>query len=52
MPLAYNAGVIALEHVVSLFQLAGFSIGIGAWRPEKSGTFGRFVVDDVQTGTD
>lgn len=41
VPVSYNAGVIAREHVVSLFDLAGFSIGVGAWRPEKNGTFGR-----------
>lgn len=48
IPTTYNAGVIALEQVISLFQLAGFSIGIGAWRPEKNGTFGRFIVEGVK----
>lgn len=48
VPVAFNAGVIAQEHVLSLFELAGFSIGIGAWRPEKNGTFGRFVLEGVK----
>lgn len=45
VPVTYNAGAFAQEHVLSLFELAGFSIGIGAWRPEKNGTFGRFRLD-------
>lgn len=45
VPAAYNAGVMSEETVVQLFTLAGFSIGIGAWRPEKNGTFGQFRVE-------
>jgi hypothetical protein len=30
--------------VLNLVQLAGFSIGIGDWRPEKGGTFGTFTL--------
>lgn len=47
VPLTYNAGVISEETVVQLVDLAGFSIGIGAWRPEKNGTFGQFRVEGV-----
>jgi hypothetical protein len=30
--------------VVNLFQLAGFSVGVGEWRPEKNGAFGCFTL--------
>jgi len=40
----YNAGVISDDQVVNLFQLAGFSVGVGEWRPEKNGSFGCFTL--------
>lgn len=41
---SYNADVITPEQIVNLFNLAGFSYGIGEWRPERNGAFGRFQV--------
>lgn len=40
----YNADVLSAEQVTNLLNLAGFSIGIGEWRPERNGQFGRFHV--------
>lgn len=40
----YNAGVISAEQVINLFQLAGFGVGVGDWRPEKDGMHGLFHV--------
>ncbi|GAF67348.1 unnamed protein product, partial [marine sediment metagenome] len=34
----FNAGIISEEEVVQIFSAAGFSCGIGEWRPEKSAT--------------
>lgn len=48
IPVVFNAGMISLEQVLNLFQIAGFSIGIGDWRPEKNGTFGQFVIKGFQ----
>lgn len=39
-----NAAVISAEQVVNLFNLAGFAVGIGDWRPQRDGPFGRFKV--------
>lgn len=38
----YNSSRISVEQVAEILALAGFSCGIGDWRPEKSatGTFG------------
>ena len=40
----YNARAISLDQVVNLFSVAGFSVGVGDWRPEKDGSYGRFEV--------
>jgi len=37
--------LITIEDVIKLTNRAGFSIGIGEWRPEKGGEYGRFQVD-------
>lgn len=40
----YNASVLSPEQIVNLFNLAGFGVGVGEWRPEKDGSYGRFHV--------
>lgn len=42
----FNAGIIGQAQILNLFQIAGFSVGIGAWRPECNGTFGQFALAD------
>lgn len=42
--LAFNKHVLSIEQIVNLFNLAGFGVGVGEWRPEKNGQFGRFHV--------
>jgi len=44
VPITYNAGVSSLEQIVNFFRIAGFGVGIGEWRPEKDGNFGRFHI--------
>ena len=41
----YNASVISLEQLVNLFNLGGFSCGLGEWRTEKGGAFGSYHVE-------
>ncbi len=40
---------ISLDHMTSIFEIAGSSIGIGNWRPQKGGIFGRFAVERIKS---
>ena len=40
----YNAAVVSPEQLLNLLQVAGFSVGIGDWRPERDGHSGMFEV--------
>jgi hypothetical protein len=42
--ISYNSSMMSLAQIVNLVKLAGFSVGICEWRPEKDGQFGRFDV--------
>lgn len=44
LTIVYNADAISPEIIVNLFNLAGFGVGVGEWRPEKDGSYGRFHV--------
>ena len=39
-----NTAAISAEQVVNLFNLAGFAVGVGEWRPARDGGYGRFRV--------
>ena len=44
--LEYNAsGDMALEQIVNVINIGGYACGIGEWRPEKDGDFGRYHVE-------
>lgn len=38
----FNAAVISAEQITHLFNVAGFAIGVGEWRPQRDGSFGLF----------
>ena len=44
LEIRYNANVISAEQIVNMFNTAGFSTGVGEWRPERGGNFGMFEV--------
>lgn len=44
LPVAYNAAALSVEQITNLFNIAGFGVGVGEWRPERNGSYGRFHV--------
>lgn len=41
---SYNSSVTSFDQIVNMLHAAGYGVGVGEWRPEKDGTFGRFEV--------
>jgi len=44
LSIAHNANVMSAEQILNMLNTAGFGVGIGEWRPEKDGQYGRFHV--------
>lgn len=47
VPLDININFLSLDQALNLLNLAGFSVGIGAWRVEKKGIFGQWEIVEV-----
>lgn len=48
LPLRYSTRSVTLEQIIHLFNQAGFSVGVGEWRPEKDGSYGMFHVESAE----
>jgi hypothetical protein len=44
LTIRYNADKISVDQIMNMFNLAGFGVGVGEWRPEKDGLHGMFHV--------
>ena len=44
----YNPDRIRVEEIVSILNEAGFSCGVGDWRPGTNGSYGMFHVESVE----
>jgi len=44
LTISYNAAAFSPAQIINLFNIAGFGVGVGEWRPEKDGSYGRFHV--------
>lgn len=51
IPLRLNTRALTLEQLVHLINQAGFSVGVGEWRPEKNGSMGMFHVESMKDVT-
>ena len=40
----FDADQMSAQQIVNLFARAGVGVGVGDWRPEKNGPFGRFSI--------
>lgn len=47
LDITYNSRALSSGQIVNLFEIAGFAVGVGEWRPEKDGQFGRFKVEAI-----
>lgn len=46
MTLEYNAsGGMSLEQIINCINAGGYVCGLGEWRPEKDGSFGKFHIE-------
>ncbi len=50
VPLHLNTSALSIEQAANLFVIAGFAVGVGEWRPERNGQYGRFEVAGITTG--
>jgi hypothetical protein len=44
LEIRYNKNVLTIEQIVNLFNIGGFAIGVGEWRPQRDGSYGMFHV--------
>lgn len=44
----FNTSAISAEQIANLLNVAGFGVGIGEWRPERNGSYGRFHVGSAE----
>lgn len=48
----HNLNAMSAEQIVNLFSIAGFGQGIGEWRPERDGPYGRFRIGNLEEAED
>lgn len=44
LTILHNANVMSAEQILNMLNTAGFGVGVGEWRPERDGQYGRFHV--------
>lgn len=44
LEIRHNKNVLTMEQIVNLFNIGGFAIGVGEWRPQRDGSYGMFHV--------
>lgn len=44
LTISYNPNLVSFDQLINMLNMAGYGVGVGEWRPERDGTFGRFQV--------
>jgi len=47
LTISFNEGLVSLDQIFQMTYAAGYGVGIGDWRPERSGNYGRFTLKDM-----
>jgi hypothetical protein len=50
LPFEYNETIISKQQILQLLALAGHHVGVGEWRNDKGGIYGRFMVTNHLEG--
>jgi hypothetical protein len=45
IPVRHNESAISVEQIAKILEIAGFSVGVGEWRPEKNGQHGCWEIN-------
>jgi hypothetical protein len=48
IPIQLNESALSMEQLANLLVIAGFAVGVGEWRPEKNGQYGRFEIVNLE----
>lgn len=48
LEVVYVSSMLTRDSVLSLIDAAGMGVGVGEWRPEKSGDFGTYKIDPIR----
>lgn len=48
LPVTYVTTCLSRDSVLSLIDAGGLGVGVGEWRPEKSGEFGTYRIDPTR----
>ena len=49
LTITFNEGLVSANEVFQMVYAGGYGTGIGDWRPEKDGNFGRFTLKDLSS---
>ena len=47
LTITFNEGLVSLDQVFQMIYAGGYGTGIGDWRPERGGNYGRFTLKDI-----
>ena len=49
LTITFVTSMLDRNSLLSLVEAGGMGVGVGEWRPQKSGEFGTYVIDDARS---